>query len=321
MSQVQNRFESFAQRMTEFSKAAATDSSANLVEDTKPSVETVESVEHKDNVVVFPETREEPESVPTSAAENIEPSVEESKAVIEESKVVIEESKAVTVESSIEPEASPQVQPSTEPTSSFVQTEEKADSQDYLNDVWVESSQNLNAAMDTKAKALLSAVGIAPERAQNVKLVEVRKSNIKPLEISEVKDSSGRISEIIKRYQDDLGIAIVPVKITKIANWVKPKEHGIFTLNGESYFYPLNLNNPERIRNFTQSITKDLTEGKVIKQSMYESFEFEGQTHRTLRFTQSEMSDVVTYFSNFGARLLLVGNEDLLLVAGDYIYG
>lgn len=314
MSQVQNRFESFAQRMTEFSKDAATDSSANLVEDTKPSVETVESVERKDNVVVFPETREEPESVPTSAAENIEP-------YVEESKVVIEESKAVTVESSVELEASPQVQPATEPTSSFVQTEEKADSQDYLNDVWVESSQNLNAAMDTKAKALLSAVGIAPERAQNVKLVEVRKSNIKPLEISEVKDSSGRISEIIKRYQDDLGIAIVPVKITKIANWVKPKEHGIFTLNGESYFYPLNLNNPERIRNFTQSITKDLTEGKVIKQSMYESFEFEGQTHRTLRFTQSEMSDVVTYFSNFGARLLLVGNEDLLLVAGDYIYG
>jgi hypothetical protein len=192
----------------------------------------------------------------------------------------------------------------------------------YLGDELVIKVEKASAVNDFRVSNLFDSLGIKAESGKDIKVMQLKKSTVKPLPGIEVKDTSGRVSEIINDYQKQCGITIVPVEITNIPNWVTPKVHGVFELNGSRYFYPLSpSDSQQRIDEFIDNVMKDLKEGKVVKRSMFKEFEYEKVNYRTLLFTQSEMSDVTTLLSNFGANLFVIGNEDILLVAGDYIYG
>jgi len=195
--------------------------------------------------------------------------------------------------------------------------------EDYFSNGLVASSEKASAMSDFRVTNLLTSLGIKAEGNKDIRIIKmVESNNVTPLPGVDVRDTSGRISQVLTDLQEFCDITIVPAEITNIPSWVAPKEHGTFAFGGKNYFYPFNTkNSKERIDSFIDSVMKELKDGKIIKRSMFQSFEYEKSEYRTLMFTQSEMSDIVTLLSNFGANIFVIGEDDILLVAGDYIYG
>lgn len=196
------------------------------------------------------------------------------------------------------------------------------DSKSYISSSIVSSEEKASGLGVHKVDTLLQTLNLSKEDLKSVKVLHLSDTDVTPVEGVVTKDNSGRVSSIIETYQTLHGIHIVPAEITNVPDWVTPLEHERFSLFGKTYFYPVvNKGASDRVHSFVDDCVRELSNCNAVVVSLFHPFVHEGKDVRTLKFTQAELADIVTYLKNYDAKVIEVADKDLILLAGDYIHG
>lgn len=180
-----------------------------------------------------------------------------------------------------------------------------------------------NGRGGVNVQTLLEDLGLSGEQDRKITIINLSPGKFTPLEPVKVEDSEGLVSKTLQHYYELTGQHIIPAEMTNIGDWVVPKHHDVMYQHGVKYFYPKVskqkiAESEQRINNYVDKVVEELRQGKLYRASLYTDFSFQNNEYRTLQFTMGEIQEIITLLSNYSAKLIEIGGDDLLIVAGDY---
>jgi hypothetical protein len=176
-------------------------------------------------------------------------------------------------------------------------------------------SQEVVAAQVAETTQLLSRVGVST----NARVVMIQASSaVTPIEIEEVVDAKGNISNILDLCVTTFGVHVIPAGVTAIPRKAIPSRHKIFEYGGKDYYHPQEKNE-ERITDFVAQCIVELGQGLLVKKSLHVDFKADGEEKETLAFSPEELQDVVAYLSNYNSKVVELEGNSLFFIAGDYM--
>lgn len=156
------------------------------------------------------------------------------------------------------------------------------------------SESPANIPLNVKAEDL------APE---NPIMIEGSMSGTDPIILPKIVDKSGRLSSVVKEYQEKIKSDVVPLEITPIQDEVvELKDYNIYAYGGKRFATEKD-NNAELIESMVKDIASALANGEEYSKSMLTEMEFEGKMVTTLVMTPEEWSLLVAKFARYGAKI------------------
>lgn len=142
-----------------------------------------------------------------------------------------------------------------------------------------------------------------------------------PLILPKIVDKSGRLSKVVKEYQEKIKSDVIPLEITPIQDEVAElKDYNIYPFGGKRYATAKN-SNTEVVESMVKEIASALLNGEEYSKSMLTEMEFEGKTVTTLVMTPEEWSLLIAKFARYGAKIYEYtdGEYDLRLVVRGWV--
>lgn len=153
------------------------------------------------------------------------------------------------------------------------------------------------------------AVSVEPE-TEVVLPVDLIKTE--PIEIKEIVDTHGRLSDILESFEDDYGISVIPLRMAKIAPEVsKLDRHEIFSFGNNVYAMS------QRIRNnvcdtYLSQIVSNISAGIPFELELMTSIVHEDETYETLLLSRAEWTYIMSKCRNFVESLTTDDNQTRL---------
>lgn len=180
-------------------------------------------------------------------------------------------------------------------------------------DPLLEDSNIYSSESPASTPVPIKAEELAPE---NPIIIEESMSGTDPIILPKIIDKSGRLSNVVKEYQEKLKSSIVPLEITPLQDEVvELKDYNIYTYGGKRYAVS-KTSRPELIESMVKEIASALINGEEYSKSMLTKIDYEGKAITTLVMTPEEWSLLVAKFARYGAKIYEYneGEYDLRLI-------
>lgn len=201
----------------------------------------------------------------------------------------------------------PQVEPSVQTLESFGQglVYDKAD---------------VSEAGSLEAKMFTTTLGKIGEVGTGVSVSKVQGSTATARAPRAVKDTEGRLSEIVTQIATSAKVRIIPASITKIPEFASLKLHNDFQTGLGRYFVPKG-DSDSLVNSIIEEAEEELSQGKVFRYVVSAKGEYQGQSFHTFNLSPAEVSSILAQLSPYGAKAVDLGEgtDTLAIVAGDYI--
>lgn len=127
---------------------------------------------------------------------------------------------------------------------------------------------------------------------------------ITPVDIPEIKDEHGRLSDILEALEDELGISVIPLKMANIAPEVTMlQRHEIFTFGGERYAFSKRVRHNVCDR-YTENIVASISEGLPFQMELVTGITWNDKEYRTLLLSRTEWTLILSKFRQFKQSLM-----------------
>ena len=168
-------------------------------------------------------------------------------------------------------------------------------------DPLLESSNVCSSESPASIPVDVKAEDLAPESPI---IIEGSMVGTDPLILPKIVDKSGRLSKVVKEYQEKIKSDVIPLEITPIQDEVAEKN-----------------SNTEVVESMVKEIASALLNGEEYSKSMLTEMEFEGKTVTTLVMTPEEWSLLIAKFARYGAKIYEYtdGEYDLRLVVRGWV--
>jgi hypothetical protein len=199
------------------------------------------------------------------------------------------------------------------------------DRSSFVDQVSVESKVSLvvgggNLAEFERKAFLTNVIGSSEE----VNVISIAGDPGVELTPEPVEDRSGRISDIIEKFQGELPNRIVPSEITNIPDFVTPSRHSYFTDRGKRHFFPKGTSD-QIVSQLKEEFLEKLRVGDFVSYDFSKVITYKGRPLTLYLLTPAEVKTLATMFKAYGPKLVESAGEGgfkiLKLVIGDYIYG
>ena len=146
-------------------------------------------------------------------------------------------------------------------------------------------------------------VGVVPEPTISQLDVDLSGVEVDGIELQEIRDEHGRISDLIESLEDCTGLSVIPLEMGHIAPEVTNLErHEIFELNGVRYAMSHRLRK-KVIEAYKTRIIKVLSSGLPFKESLNASVEHDGNEYVTLQLSRDEWTYLMALFRNYKEKI------------------
>lgn len=117
---------------------------------------------------------------------------------------------------------------------------------------------------------------------------------VEPIEIKEIVDAHGRLSDIIDSLEDAVGLSVIPLKMANIAPEVsRLQRHEIFTFGGERYAFSNKIRQNVCDRYLAQ-ITKTISEGVPYQLDLVTTITWRDKVYTTLLLSRVEWTYIMS---------------------------
>jgi hypothetical protein len=149
----------------------------------------------------------------------------------------------------------------------------------------------------------------------------IKETEDTPLFAKTIKDTSGRISNILKDISKEYNIHTIPETITSIPKDVKLKDYTSFIQGGIRHFVTKEKD-MQMINSFVESVEEIVTQGEVYNTSLIEIIYYKGKEVQVWKWSPEEISVICTLLKSYGAKVIGTNNNSytLNLVVGDFAY-
>lgn len=153
--------------------------------------------------------------------------------------------------------------------------------------------------MDT-ADALDVADAVTKEDSMTISVDFV---DTEPIEIPEIVDTHGRLSDIIESFEDSMQLSVIPLKMAGLTNEVsKLSRHEIFTFADEKFAFS------QRIRKnvcdrYIDQIVANLSGGVPYTLQLVTTVTCDGKNYITLLLSRKEWTYILSKFRKFVQKL------------------
>ena len=152
-------------------------------------------------------------------------------------------------------------------------------------DPLLESSNVCSSESPASIPVDVKAEDLAPESPI---IIEGSMVGTDPLILPKIVDKSGRLSKVVKEYQEKIKSDVIPLEITPIQDEVAElKDYNIYPFGGKRYATAKN-SNTEVVESMVKEIASALLNGEEYSKSMLTEMDFEAKTVTTLVMTPEE---------------------------------
>jgi Fe-S-cluster formation regulator IscX/YfhJ len=143
--------------------------------------------------------------------------------------------------------------------------------------------------------------------------VDFSRVDTEVVELEEIRDDYGRISDLIESLEECTGLSVIPLEMGHIAPEVtKLERHDIYEFDGERFAMSHHLRK-KIIDGYKARIIKVLSSGLPFKESLNVSVEYDGKEYVTLQLSQDEWTYLMAIFRNYKERLYQTSDGQLYL--------
>lgn len=143
--------------------------------------------------------------------------------------------------------------------------------------------------------------------------VPVSFSDVEPIEIHEIRDERGRLSDILESIEQDLGISVIPLRMANIAPEVTMlSRHEIYEFGGECYAFSSNIRK-NLCEQYVEQVVTCVTEGVPFTLDLVTGITHNGESYKTLLLSRAEWTYIMSRCRTLKQELLTDGNTQMTL--------
>lgn len=133
--------------------------------------------------------------------------------------------------------------------------------------------------------------------------VDIEK-DVAPIEIKEIVDVHGRLSDIIDALSEEVGLSVIPLRMANIAPEVsKLQRHEIFTFAGERYAFSQVIRQNVCDR-YIEQIVKNISEGVPYQLDLITTITWKDNDYKTLLLSRAEWTYIMSKCRDFKQKLI-----------------
>lgn len=161
-------------------------------------------------------------------------------------------------------------------------------------------------------------LGIADPSVE-VNVIKLTNLTVEPIQIPEIVDKYGKLSDIIERYENGYSLSVVPLEMTTILPQVKKlQRHEILEYKGKRYASSTErVVSVQRFQEYKDKIYETLAEGQAFVDNLHLSTVIDGIKVETLKFNMHELQLLFGYYRLYDPKLITTSNGDQYIVVGD----
>lgn len=148
--------------------------------------------------------------------------------------------------------------------------------------------------------------------------IQVDLIETEPIKIESVKDTTGRLSDILDNFAKELKSSVIPLKATDILpQVVEFARYQICEFRGQRFAFSSDLRQ-DVIRNYEVRIKECIESGIPFKESLWTYVSIDNIKYETLLLSPVEWSVIISKFRLYKASIFKTEDtEELLLIVGD----
>lgn len=128
--------------------------------------------------------------------------------------------------------------------------------------------------------------------------------DVTPIEIKEIIDVHGRLSDILDSLAEEVGLSVIPLRMANIAPEVsKLQRHEIFTFAGERYAFSKVIRQNVCDR-YIEQIVKNISEGVPYQLELITTITWKGNEYKTLLLSRAEWTYIMSKCRDFKQKLI-----------------
>lgn len=201
------------------------------------------------------------------------------------------------------------------------QSEVAIDMKDFSRDI-AKKSIKLSETNPLSASLFTTTLSKLGVEGSEIAMYHVPKADVAPLKPQPVKDTEGRVSEIVFALAKKVQNRIIPESMTKIPRHVSTRDHYEFiTDNNERYFVP-KKDSDQLVDKIVEAAQEELVLGRPFQYTVSTEVEYDGKKFSTFTLSPTEVGKITTLLSAYGAKAVDSGEgpNRLSIVVGDYVY-
>lgn len=137
---------------------------------------------------------------------------------------------------------------------------------------------------------------------------DVQFTDVEPIEVNQIVDKHGRLSDIIEALEEKTGLSVIPLSMANIAPEVTElQRHEIFEFGGERYAFSHRIRR-NVVDEYVEAITANISSGIPFALELVTSVVEHDNTYKTLLLSRDEWTYVLSKCRNF--KQSLIANDD-----------
>ena len=183
-----------------------------------------------------------------------------------------------------------------------------------------------------KMKELLSGVGIGKNAVETINAFEelpkrevskpivsstvelqVKHINVEPIQLQEINDTYGRLSDIIEAVEHSTGLSVIPLEMANIAPEVASfNRHDIFTFHNKR-FAMSRVPRENVMDAYQEKIIQTLESGVVFREDITTNVKYKDKEYLTLKLSATEWTFLLSKFCRYKQSLRIVDDNSIIM--------
>lgn len=135
--------------------------------------------------------------------------------------------------------------------------------------------------------------------------VDFTRFPVDAIEVTEINDRHGRLSDIIEALENETGLSVIPLQMGGIAKEVcSLARHKIFDFNNERYAMSYRIRR-DVVDSFCERIVRTLSSGIPFSEVLNTVILYQGEEFNTLSLSEDEWTEILAKFRKYKQRLYI----------------
>lgn len=137
--------------------------------------------------------------------------------------------------------------------------------------------------------------------------------DVDAIEIAEIHDTHGRLSDVIETFEDILHLSAIPLSLARIApEVVDLKRHEIFEFGDERYAFSHRIRK-DVVKDYLENISSNISTGLPFELELCTNISYEDKIYPTFQLSRDEWTYVLSKFRNYKQELVTDNSTSIVL--------
>lgn len=138
--------------------------------------------------------------------------------------------------------------------------------------------------------------------------------DVPPIQISTMKDTHGRLSDMVEQKMNSLGVVCLPIQMTSILPQVEELQRYDLYRCGDQTFITARVIREQLMQEVEQKIIETLESGLSYSEDVLKANVYNGQSYNNLVYTLQEQSYLISRFRLYHAEIRYTKEPESLIL-------